>query len=724
MKIKSIIILFFICFTPLICFSQKQTLRGKIADSSNNNLFGVNVYLTDLRESTVTDIDGSFSLSLDQVLPDDTLIISFIGYEKKKIRLGDIDLSQPLKITLHEKITLLSEAIIEAKSPVSESFSVTKLNRLDIYMNPVSAGDPLKAITFMPSSTDTDETANPALRGSSAHRSIVTLNGVPVINPVRNSQISGIGNFSLFNTDIINEQYVYASNPPLTYGNSTGGLVEIETINELKSNQIQLSAGLSNTGLFLSKKISETTFFQAYGNYQFDELFLNLNNSSFERLNSFGNMDFGFNFNKKITDNLSFNSFSYYIDEYYDMEIENFSYTDNSLAENKRGFTINNLDYTTNNGILSYNFGYDFSNSSYKYGIINSNNKNKKLYNSIDYKWFNFDNLVIQIGASYSYSDYNLKDTIPVFYVDLAPGALSYHKDTVLRNNNFEGYSYFKWDISNKFVLSSGLRTNIPVDDQKQYLSYQAGLRYYMSNSHSLLISGGKYHNYSIPRYYSYEYRLFDSYQFAIDYSYNKKNTLINSAIYYKVAGREDIGLPGSFYLMNKIDEIKNLGVEIYFEQLISRYFRFTLSNTFLDQTFIIDNEQYTGTNSLKYFIKTSLSYYNPKYFNLSLTYNTRPGLFYSGISDSVYIDDFDLYMPLFDDLNDEQYGSYNNISLSINRFFSIDQSAIIAFAAISNLLNSKNERTRIYNYDYSFRKHEYYQKRTIYFGVVWRMNY
>ena len=97
------------------------------------------------------------------------------------------------------------------------------------YTNPLAAGDALKAITILPSSTNTDETANPALRGSSADRTRIMFNGVPIYSPVRNSQLNGLGNFSLFNTEMIHNMYVYASNPPLTFGNTSAGLGRTNT---------------------------------------------------------------------------------------------------------------------------------------------------------------------------------------------------------------------------------------------------------------------------------------------------------------------------------------------------------------------------------------------------------------------------------------------------------------------------------------------------------------
>ena len=201
------------------------------------------------------------------------------------------------------KTTNLSEVIIVGKDPISEQYSVIKLNKLDVYLNPVSNADPLKAITILPSSTNTEETANPTLRGGSADRSRVYVNGSPVLNPVRNGRDNGLGNFSLFNTELIKKQYVYASNPPLSFGNSSAGLVEIETNDKIESDNIQVSTALSNFGILLNKKISSQNFIQLYGNYQFDNLFINLNKNSLENLNNFSSIDIGLNSRIKLNEN-------------------------------------------------------------------------------------------------------------------------------------------------------------------------------------------------------------------------------------------------------------------------------------------------------------------------------------------------------------------------------------------------------------------------------------
>lgn len=717
---KSIFVLFLIFCFPGIGLTQNHKLIGKVVDANKNPIFAANVYLSDLRHVTITGLDGSFELSIDQIFPKDTLIVSFVGYQKSTIKLSEFDFNEFHEFLLLEDLTSLESVTVIGKNPISESYSISKLERLEIYGIPIAAGDPLKAVTALASSTDTDETANPSLRGSSADRSIVTLNGVPVLNPVRNSQISGIGNFSLFNTEIVSEQYIYASNPPLTYGNSTGGLVEIKTSHDVSANQTQFSAGLANLGLFLTRKIKDNSFIQAYSNYQFHDLFTMVNKESMGKLNSFGNYDFGCNMKIRINDKLTLNSFTYGINEFYNMESEQFSFVDNSIAENKRVFTINNLILSTTKGILSLNSGYDITSSNYKYGIIKSSKKSNISYSSIDYKWFLHSNIVLQFGTSYTYSKYSFRDTIPKFYFSLTPDSPYFSTDSSLYNNNLESYFFSKWQISNKMVLSSGVRSNLPISDQKHYLSFQSGLRYDVNTNSSFLFSFGKYHNYSIPNYSLYKFRLLNSSHLALDYSFKKNEMLINAAIYYKTDSGENTPQDALEGLV-LFDKFEHFGLEFSIERDFYRYFKLSLANTFLKQTLFYDGEEYTGSKSLKYFIKTSLSYNNPKLFNLSLAYTTRPGLYYTNIIGSEYISEYDLLLPVYGIYNNDQYNNYNNISLSINRFFRLNKTAVITFASISNILNNHNERMVIYNNDFSFSNYDYYQRRTIYFGVIFR---
>jgi len=261
----------------LFCYSQ-SVLRGVVLNKKGKSVFAANVYLkSNPNEGTTSNFDGKFSLKIDST--NDTLIVSFIGYKAKNIYLESVNFRKLLIIKLEESAQSLDELIITAGDPISEKISVVKIKKLDIYLNPVSQGDPLKAITILPASTTTNETANPSLRGSSADRSRVILNGVPIYKPVGASQLNNQGFFSLFNPEIIDNIYVYASNPPLTNGNTSAGLVQIKTNKDIKTSQLQLSTSLASTGCFLSQKIKkDVSFIQVYGNYQFSNAFVGIQN--------------------------------------------------------------------------------------------------------------------------------------------------------------------------------------------------------------------------------------------------------------------------------------------------------------------------------------------------------------------------------------------------------------------------------------------------------------
>jgi len=713
------IILLFCLFISSICFCQ-NLLQGIVKDRKDEPIFAVNIYLKSTpQKGATTDFDGNFKLKIENL--NDTLIVSFLGYKTKEILLTSINFNKKLSITLQENAQTLDAVIITARDPISEQFSVVKIQKLDIYFNPVSQGDPLLSITSLPASTNTDETANPSLRGSSADRSRVILNGVPIYNPVRASQLNNTGFFSLFNPEIIDNLYVYASNPPLTYGNTSAGLVEIQTIKNLKSNQLQFSTSLASVGVFLSQKIKkDVSFVQVYGNYQFSGAFIGIQEKQFPNISNFKTKDAGINFHTKIGEKVEFNSYNYFIDENFNGFDEQFTFRGEVTTKNKRFFTVNNLKYYTKSGVFSFNNSLNTSKQNFNFGNIISKNKTNQTFHSLSYKWFFKENLDLQFGASYDYQQTKFNDSTPTFFYALSPSSPSSNLETSISNNILETYLYAKWDISNKFLLSTGIRSNIPIENQEPYLSSQISLKYSLNKRQSFLLSGGKYHNYSTPNFFSKNYILQSSNQIALDYTYRLKNTLVTAATYFKNETSEQT--TNSFFI---IDKVNTFGVELFFEHNFYKHFKFTLANSFINQIVTIDNEGYKGQNDFNYLLKTTIQYNNPKLFLLALSYIARPGTYYNPIINSTFDSDTGFYAPIFgNDLFSLQYNNYSRLDLSISKYIKFNKNALIVFASLNNTLNRKNENQILYDADYSSNRFDYFQFRTIYFGMTWQFDY
>ena len=716
MKFLLVAVFFFISF---LCFSQ-TTLKGIVKDKQGTTIFGANIYTkSNPQKGTITNFEGNFSLS---IYKKDILIVSYIGFQTLEIPLATIDTKDTLQITLLEVVNSLEEVIIKYTDPISEQFSVVKMDILkDVYLNPVAQGDPLKAITIQSFSTNTDETANPSLRGSGGDRSRVIYNGVPIINPIRSASLKNQGFFSLLNPEIIEKQYVYASNPSLTFGNTSAGLVEVETKRKLENNNLQLSAGLASAGFFLSQKIKKKSFVQAYGNYQFSDAFTGIQEASTPTIKSFSTKDLGLNFHSNLSKKIEINSFSYFINESFSgKNREQFTYTGDVESGRKRFLTINNLKYYTQKGTWQLNQGTSFDQMNLKYGNANYNTNYKNFFTSINYKWFLLDNTDIQFGASHDYHHHIFKDTVPAFFYANAPTSPSFDREVKIKNNILEGYAYMLWKINNQWSFSSALRSNIPTNVQESYFSSQMSVKFKPNYKHYFLLSGGKYHSYSVPNSLATSYNLLKSFQLAFDYNFEHKNTLLKAATYLK----KETGTQNRDAFLT-FDEVTTFGVEFFIEQQFLKYFKFTFANSFIDQEQIINTIGYPGSYDLNYLFKIILEYRSRKNLSIALNYIGRPGTYYTHIIGSNNPSETQFYEPIFsENLYSEQYGNYSNFSFNMSKVLFLEKSQFVFYATLNNIFNQKNQQTVQYNEDYSIKHFENYNLRIFYFGMVWQLNY
>lgn len=97
-------------FIHLGVFSQEssKTISGTVKDVHGEAIIGANVSVEGTTIGTITDLDGAFKLNVSE---GSELIISFIGYEKKKIKIGN---NTTFTIVLGEDSKMLSEVVVTA----------------------------------------------------------------------------------------------------------------------------------------------------------------------------------------------------------------------------------------------------------------------------------------------------------------------------------------------------------------------------------------------------------------------------------------------------------------------------------------------------------------------------------------------------------------------------------------------------------------------------------
>ena len=93
-------------FLSAVAFAQTQ-VTGHVADVRGEDIIGANVTVKGTSNGTITDIDGNFTINVDD--KNGTLAVSFIGYKTKEVKIGE---KARLQIVLEEDTETLDEVVV------------------------------------------------------------------------------------------------------------------------------------------------------------------------------------------------------------------------------------------------------------------------------------------------------------------------------------------------------------------------------------------------------------------------------------------------------------------------------------------------------------------------------------------------------------------------------------------------------------------------------------
>ncbi|MCK9398630.1 MAG: TonB-dependent receptor [Bacteroidales bacterium] len=153
-------------------FGQERSISGSVSDrSTNESLPGATVLIKGTSNGAITDMDGKFSLMVPP--GENTLVISFVGYEKTEISVGN---QSVFNIQLIPSKTSLQEVVVVG-------YGSTKVKDLTSSITTVKSDDIIKTPASQPLQ---------AMQGKVAGLQVVT-NGGPGDSPT--IRIRGIGSF-------------------------------------------------------------------------------------------------------------------------------------------------------------------------------------------------------------------------------------------------------------------------------------------------------------------------------------------------------------------------------------------------------------------------------------------------------------------------------------------------------------------------------------------------
>ncbi len=136
---------FILAALGLLCqsaLSAQVSVSGKVTDEKGESLIGANILVKNSSVGTITDIDGSWSLKIQD--PYSTLVFSYTGYTTQEIPLKG---GNTLDVVLREEATLINEVVVvgygtQRKSDLTGSVSSVKSEDIQ----KIAAANPLQAL--------------------------------------------------------------------------------------------------------------------------------------------------------------------------------------------------------------------------------------------------------------------------------------------------------------------------------------------------------------------------------------------------------------------------------------------------------------------------------------------------------------------------------------------------------------------------------------------------
>lgn len=247
------LLLFLICiFLPYFIQSQTHKVSGYIKDyATKEPIIGATIYLSDRSKGTISDIEGKYSLNLQEGQAN--LVVSFIGYENSKLTATikeDTTLNFYLKQTqiLTPEVQVYAEAKDKNVTEISSGTITLRSKEIKLLPPIMGEADPVKALTLTAGVSQSEGSGGFTVRGSGHDQNLVLINNAIIFN---SSHLLGI--YSVFNADAIQNIKFIKSGIPAQYGGRLSSVLDVNTFGgNYNKNKFNGNIGLLSSNLTFS----------------------------------------------------------------------------------------------------------------------------------------------------------------------------------------------------------------------------------------------------------------------------------------------------------------------------------------------------------------------------------------------------------------------------------------------------------------------------------------
>lgn len=238
-------ILFILAQFLILHLAAQVKISGVVLSEKNEPVTGANIFIQGSYDGTTSDNLGNFSFTTDLV-GDQVLIASFIGYKTQAIPLAISSNIENLQIKLTEEVSELDEVIINAGTfEASDKKKAVLLKPLDIALTAGANGDVFGAFGTLPGTQKVGEEGRLFVRGGEAYETKTFMDGM-LINSPYYSKMPDLPTQGRFSPLLFNGSVFSTGGYSAEFGQALSSIVALNTVAlepETKSNISVLTVG-------------------------------------------------------------------------------------------------------------------------------------------------------------------------------------------------------------------------------------------------------------------------------------------------------------------------------------------------------------------------------------------------------------------------------------------------------------------------------------------------
>ncbi|NIR48115.1 TonB-dependent receptor [candidate division KSB1 bacterium] len=242
---------------------KRYTIQGRVTDHKTlKGLPYAKIVIPSLGRSARADDIGNYKIG--NLLPDTyNIVIRVNGYENHVRRVvlnADTILNAALETQPADLPTVeITPGIIEFSDEPSTHVSTS----METVYSPNFAKDIYRSMPIFPGISNTEFSARPSIKGGHPDETAMILDGMVLLEPYHIEDFDGP--FGLINTDIVHNVKVATGGFSAKYTDKMSGVVEMQTVSEVKDQTVNFSIDFINASFFYNKKFGHklTHFFGA-----------------------------------------------------------------------------------------------------------------------------------------------------------------------------------------------------------------------------------------------------------------------------------------------------------------------------------------------------------------------------------------------------------------------------------------------------------------------------